>query len=406
MELGPIFRALLRNRSRFWLITLEIALTLAVSVNCFVILQRERDRLLRPSGLDEANQIVVATEPWSEEFADDAFLDLQREEDLRRLRALPGVRAVTAMNQIPISRAGSGTGRKAEGADQSESVFVGYFYVADDALETLGVELREGRGFEPGDFPTREEEDAGDVVRNVLLTADVADRLYPEGALGKVIQNDGGEVSNVVVGVIEQMHNSWPTSTAADRAMLLPGRPGHRTLMRYLIRTEPGQVDPVFSRVEEELLAANTERVVTVQTMTEVKNRTYRVSRAMITVLVGVMILLGIVTGLGIIGLTAFSVTERTRQIGTRRALGAGRFDILRYFLLENWMVTGFGLVLGLGLTFGLNYLLVQAADAPKVGGELVVLVMAGLWLLGQLAALAPALRATRIAPVAATRTI
>lgn len=140
--------------------------------------------------------------------------------------------------------------------------------------------------------------------------------------------------------------------------------------------------------------------------MQEVRARTYRTSRAMITVLVSVMVLLALVTALGIVGLTAFSVTERTRQIGTRRALGAGRWAILRYFLIENWMVTGFGLALGSALTFGLNVLLVGVAGAPKVGGELVAAAMIGLWLLGQVAALAPALRATRVAPVAATRTI
>lgn len=405
MELGPIFRALLRNRSRFWLITIEIALTLAIAVNCFAILRQQREKLLRPSGLDEANQIAVTTEPWGEAFEDEAFVDDQREEDLRRLRSLPGVRAAAAFQQIPLSSSGAGTGRKRQGADPAETVFVGYFVVTQGAVETLGVKLREGRAFEASDFPTRDEDNDA-LVRNVLLTASVADELYPEGALGRVIENDGGEISNVVVGVIEHMHNSWPLSDLSGNTMLLPGRPGSRTLMRYLVRTDPGQVDAVLPRAEEELLAAEPERVVTVRTMQEVRARTYRTSRAMITVLVSVMVLLALVTALGIVGLTAFSVTERTRQIGTRRALGAGRWAILRYFLIENWMVTGFGLALGSALTFGLNVLLVGVAGAPKVGGELVAAAMIGLWLLGQVAALAPALRATRVAPVAATRTI
>jgi putative ABC transport system permease protein len=63
-----------------------------------------------------------------------------------------------------------------------------------------------------------------------------------------------------------------------------------------------------------------------------------------------------LVTALGIVVLTAFSVAERQRQIGTRRGLGADRAAIVRHFLLENWMVTSFGVVLGASLAYALNF--------------------------------------------------
>ena len=97
----------------------------------------------------------------------------------------------------------------------------------------------------------------------------------------------------------------------------------------------------------------------------------------------------------------AQALSERTRQIGTRRALGASRAAILRYFLLENWLATTLGIALGLAGAFGLNILLVQAVNAQRLGLAVPLIGMAILWITGLLAALGPALRATKIAPAA-----
>ncbi|PYQ51517.1 MAG: cell division protein FtsX, partial [Acidobacteria bacterium] len=117
-------------------------------------------------------------------------------------------------------------------------------------------------------------------------------------------------------------------------------------------------------------------------------------------------VLLVLVTSLGIVGLTSFSVAERTRQIGTRRALGARKADILRQFLLENWLITTMGLTLGVGLAYGLNIGLVNVASGAKLSGALLVSGVVLLWAAGLLATLAPALRAARISPAIATRNV
>jgi putative ABC transport system permease protein len=119
-----------------------------------------------------------------------------------------------------------------------------------------------------------------------------------------------------------------------------------------------------------------------------------------------VIVLLVLVTSLGIVGLTSFSVAERTRQIGTRRALGARRTDILAHFLLENWLITTMGLSLGVALAYGLNIGLLSAVSGAKLSGALVVSGVFVLWLAGLLATLAPALRAARISPAIATRNV
>jgi putative ABC transport system permease protein len=119
-----------------------------------------------------------------------------------------------------------------------------------------------------------------------------------------------------------------------------------------------------------------------------------------------VVVLLVLVTSLGIVGLTSFSVTERTRQIGTRRALGARRRDVLGHFLAENWLLTTLGIVIGVGLAFAVNVGLVSGVEGAKLRWPLLAVGVVGLWAAGLLATLAPALRASRISPAIATRNV
>ena len=125
--------------------------------------------------------------------------------------------------------------------------------------------------------------------------------------------------------------------------------------------------------------------------LTEIKERFQSQSALLVTILSLVIFLLLFVTSLGIVGLTVFSVAERTRQIGTRRALGARKADILRYFLLENWLVTTMGLVLGVALAYGLNVALVTRLNGTKIDAGLVILGVALLWIAGLAATYFPA---------------
>ena len=188
--------------------------------------------------------------------------------------------------------------------------------------------------------------------------------------------------------------------------MLIPRRPVGERGTRYMVRTEPGMTDDLYTRVETELLRANPGRLVSVRTLEEIKAETYLPSTVVSQMLGGLSVLLVLVTSLGIIGLTSFSVTQRTREIGTRRALGATRVAILRYFLVENWLVTSVGLGLGLVLTYGLNFALAHGAEVVRIGWGHVATGMALLWLAGLIAALAPAWRGTTVPPVVATRTV
>jgi len=112
------------------------------------------------------------------------------------------------------------------------------------------------------------------------------------------------------------------------------------------------------------------------------------------------------VTALGIVGLASFWVAQRRKQIGIRRALGATRADILRYFQIENFLIVTFGIVLGIVLAVGINLSLMKLFEVPRLPYWYLPIGALVLWLLGQLAVLAPALRAAAVPPVVATRSV
>ena len=112
------------------------------------------------------------------------------------------------------------------------------------------------------------------------------------------------------------------------------------------------------------------------------------------------------VTSLGIVGLASFSVNRRTRQIGTRRALGATKTAVLRYFMTENFLISMVGVLFGAALTIGLNILMIETFSLTRIAWYLVPVAMLALLGIGQLAVLGPARRASAVPPAVATRTV
>ena len=421
MELGPIVRALRRNKTRFGLIAFEIALTLAIVTNCVTMILEARTKMVRPSGFDDANIVRVTSTPFDPAFREDGYLDNSVRADLLALRSTPGVVAATNTNFLPWQGGGSSTEMKPLGS--KGEMLRTQIYNADEAtFDALGVKATEGTAF------TAEHTDA-DTLRlralfkiqremgqdglpkekfsqDVVISRAYGKLAFGDGSpLGKMLEDSDGDTYRVV-GIIDDFYNpyGWPIHEyvvffASRRRSYESGAP-------YLIRTEPGRTAEVARLLEDRLIAVNGGRNLRVRTLEEVKGQYFGGQRITVTLMSGIVVLLVLVTSLGIVGLTSFSVTERTRQIGTRRALGARKTDIVRHFLLENWVVTTFGLVLGVVLAYGLNMGLMSGAAATKLGWPMVVSGVALLWTAGILATLAPAVRASRISPAIATRNV
>ena len=177
--------------------------------------------------------------------------------------------------------------------------------------------------------------------------------------------------------------------------------------MSYLVRTEPAAYADLFTDLEERLATVSSERIIRTRSLMEIKMGGQFVNLFTVRILSAIALLLLAVTALGIYGMTSFAVTERTRQIGTRRALGARQIDIVRFFLVENAMITFTGIGIGLLMAFAMNAAIVGAAtNASRLPAGLVLAGVLLVWTIGAVAALLPALRGARVSPVVAARSI
>ena len=411
MEFRPILNALMRNKTGLLLIALQVAITLAIVCNSvFIILQRI-EKVNRPSGMDETALFTIT----SLGFAPDFDLRGSLRQDLEALRSIPGVIDATTINSVPLSNGGWSEGittlPESVPEEQRKNTPTAIYILDEHGVNTLGAHLVAGRNFTADDVSYRSRDDKG-TPNSVIVTQALADQLYPDGnAVGKPIYSGlGGKgSSSTIVGVLERLQAPWVGWDKVEHAMLVPQYQDGEfdSSSRYLVRTEPGRRDEIMKEAERKLGEINTGRIVRgLRSVEEVRGESYRQDRAMTIVLTTVIFSLLAVTGLGIVGMVSFWVTRRVKQIGTRRALGARRFDIRRYFMIENVIVVGVGIAIGLLLTYGFNLWLMKHYELPRLAWYYAPLGALTVLLLGQLAVFGPATRASRVSPAVATRTV
>jgi len=402
MEFRPILSAMLRNKTGVFLVGLQIALTLAVVANAVFIIMQRVEKIDRPPGIDSDNLIFVQSYGFGPGYDHRATV----REDLELLRAMPGVVAATSINALPMS----GGGRQSNygvvpDPDKAQTV-VNTYDVDEAGAAALGVKLAAGRAFTQQEVQYNPEPNNSDFVPSVIMTRDVARDLFgDEPALGKTIYDGLGQ-SAVVVGVIENMLGAWVSFDKPSHVMLLP-RVANGPTVRYAVRTEPGRRDALISEIEKKLSESNLHRAITwVRPHTYYVQRSYRADSRMVAFLGVIVALMVSVTALGIVGLASFHVNVRTKQIGTRRAVGARKIDIIRYFMIENWLLTTAGVAAGSVLAFAFGFWLSAEYSLPRLQPVYVVAGVVALWILGQLAVFVPARRAAAIPPATATRTV
>ena len=403
-EIGPIFRAMLRNKVGVILVALQIAVTMTVIVNSvYIIIERSKE-MQRDSGIDNENSFSLTSTGFAENFNTPITVT----EDLNSLRALPGVVDAIQINAVPNSGSGWSMGLKTQSGVEYDAVGTAVYMVDDHGINALDVEISAGEPFAATAIGMR---DVGQVTwpDKTIITKAMAENLFPDipyhSVVGKTvfINNDD---PMIVVGIIDKLQAPWVGWNNLENDMLSPERMDFKG-SRYFVRTKPGQRDSVMKQVEELLANSNKGRLIQrMRSVEETRERSYRGHTAMIKILTTVMIILTIVTALGIVGLASFSVNQRKKQIGTRRALGASQSAIVRYFMLENFLISSIGVILGAALTIGLNIILVNTFGLNKLDWFYIPIGMLALWLVGQSAVLGPAKKAANIPPALATRTV
>lgn len=401
MEIRPILSAMLRNKTGALLVGLQIALTLAVVANAVSIITQRIEKMNRPTGMDTANTFFVQSFGFGPKYDHEATV----RRDLDVIRSLPGVVAAASISGIPLSGSGSSATFGAE-ADPRKVTIEANFYRADEqALQALGVALSEGRFFHKEEVEYLESSTSR-FAPVIVMTRDMAKALFgDEPALGRQVHDGLGQTSTVI-GIVDHMLGSWVDWDKLTQLVFVP-EVQFGPIARYAIRAEPGMRDALMAEIEQRLASAELSRAITmVKSHEEIIARSYRADSRMVAFL-GVLVgLIFIVTALGIVGLASFHVGVRTKQIGTRRAVGARKIDIIRYFMVENLLLTTGGVAIGALLAFGFGQWLSRVYSLPPLSPIYIVGGTVLLTVLGQVAVFVPALKAAAIPPAIATRTV
>ena len=369
MDILPIISAMRRNKVGALLIGLQMAVTLAILCNGLFIVQQRLALSTVPTGLDEAN-VFVLTNQWVGNPPD---LKARTQADLAALRSLPGVVTATATNSYPMSNGGNSEGVKLD-PDQQEATATTALYMVDErGLQAMGVKLIAGRNFNADEVLDKAGFDDQVPPSATIITRALAEKLFPgQNALGKSIYVQYQKHTVPIVGIVDRLQVPWVggeswASTFEGYSTIEPYRffTGYN---HYLIRTQPGQLASVVQAAQKQLYKLSRERVLEkAMPMLEARKLAYKDDRGLAIILIVVCASLLAVTAFGIVGLTSYWVAQRRRQIGIRRALGATRNAIVRYFQTENLMIAVSGAAVGVALAVALNLWMVSSFSMARL---------------------------------------
>jgi predicted permease len=322
---------------------------------------------------------------------------------LERLDAVPGIVSAALAIDLPLDLSSHGMGVYPEGwtgTEGREYLDADFNIVSAGYFETVAIPVLQGRAFQADD-----REDAEPVA---VVSRTLADRVWPgASALGRRIRvptSDTDEAWYTVVGVVEDVKNQIITETP-EPFLYLPLAQAYRPSVYVVVKSAGGmaRVAPLLRRTVLDVDGTlSVTPVLSLGRFTGIGVLPQRIA-ASITSVLGLLALL--LAGIGIYGVVAVAVTQRTREIGIRMALGAGRGRVLALILRGGLALALPGLVLGGAAAMGVGYLLrflllgLSPVDPVALGG--VSLLLLGVVLL---ASVVPARRAAAVHPVEALR--
>lgn len=411
MELRPILSAMRRNKVGAILIGVQMAITLAILCNALFIIEQRVALSKRPTGMDESDVFAIANQ-WVGNPPD---LAAKLRADLAALRSMPGVVDAVASNSFPLHNGGSTEGIKLNPDQKDESALTALYLADEHGLQAFGLKLIAGRNFNSDEVLDKVGYTDVTPPPAVIITRTLAAKLFPgkdglgQSALGRSVYFEGQPKQVPIVGIVDRLQVPWTEaggwgSKFNDNSTIEPFRFVF-AYAYYIVRAQPGRLAAVMKAAEKKLIDVDRARVLRkIETLTEARADAYQDDRGLVIILGVVCAALVAVTAFGIVGLTSYWVAQRRRQIGIRRALGATRNAIIRYFQTENFLIAAAGSLVGIGLAIALNLWMVTAFEMERLHAGYAFIGAILVLLLGQSAVLWPALKAASIPPALATR--
>ncbi|HKQ77764.1 MAG TPA: ABC transporter permease [Blastocatellia bacterium] len=383
------------------LVVSEIALALIVLVGAGLLLNSFL-RLLRVEiGIQTSNLLTVEINLPSVRYGNVEGYMAKRlnfyGQVTDRIRALPGVTSVGAIDRLPLSGDQRVWTFRKEGQTlaPSERPAAGFQFATKDYFQAMGMQIRRGRAF------TESDREGSPLV--VIVNESFARNFYPnEDPLGKriIIRNRPEAIE--IIGVVNDIRHFGP-----DQA------PGPEMYVHYnqligealplVVRTK-SEPEALIGVVRREIRAVDPEVAVgKVRTMTQMMSATLAERRFALFLLGGFAAVALLLAAIGIYGVMAYAVTVRTREIGIRMALGAQTGDVLSLIIKQGLSLALIGVVIGLVGAFALTRLMADLLFSVSATDPLTFIVIALLLILIMtLACWIPARRATKVDPTVA----
>lgn len=387
------------------LIAGQVALSVTLLIGAAMLVRSLRNLQATDVGFDRDHLVIADLDFNSRGYVGTPLATLVRDLQ-RRLAAIPGVAAVTFSNNGIFSGSDSHTTIEVPGFSPRtpDDTTIAYDLVGPGYVSAIGAHLVAGR-----DLGTIDENKP---ARTAVVTRGLADFYFPhQNAIGRYI-HFSDSIAVQIVGVIEDARDHRMTG-ALDRRLYFPyvhtdtgsAQLGNPDGLRFEIRAvgDPSSmVEPVRRAIVAVDPSLPIDGIDPVSTLIAGLIR-QEILLARLATAFGVLALA--LAAIGLYGVMSYSVARRTAEMGLRAALGAQRTDVVRLVLRDALVVVAVGLVVGLPLAIALMRLVqsqlhgVGAADPASIGLAVSILVLSAI-----VAALAPAFRASRVAPIIALR--
>lgn len=313
------------------------------------------------------------------------------EADVAKVKKIPGVTAAAPMMII--------SGVPTAGTQKAEGAFI--IATLPETITIVNRKVGEGRFLETGD------------IKSVTLGSNIAKQLFPDGnPIGKTVLIRGTEFS--VVGVMEpEKEGGLNFGPSFGDAIYLPFETGKSlnggvaNIMEIdVTAATPEDVGGVVSAIRQDLKVSHGGQedftVLTAEDQLKIFDSILNILTSFVAAIAAISLFVG---GIGIMNIMLVSVTERTREIGVRKAIGASNRQILGQFLIEAIVISLVGGLLGVVASFGLSLIIRAAADiTPVFNIEAFVIAVGVSTLVGVIFGMAPAVKAARKNPIEALR--
>ncbi|HVH55783.1 MAG TPA: ABC transporter permease [Vicinamibacterales bacterium] len=398
-----------RHRFRNALVVVEMALAVVLLVGAGLMVRSLWSLQQIRLGFDPVNVLTMRVSLPQASYQRPEQVIAFFEGLLASVRSLPGVKVAGAVRSLPLGSTIGDWGLQIEGFVPPPGTNAkGDWQIATPGyLEAIGERIIRGRGIAP--------EDRTDSQPVALINEDMARKYWPgQDPLGRRIRLGGDSPDRpwvTVVGIVGDVRHNELTGVVKEK-FYIPHTQWHRSSgnpirsMTLVLKTsaDPASLtSPVragLRRLDPNLPVAD------IRTMEDVVGATLSTPRFTGMLLLVFALLALVLSAIGIYGVLSYVVSRRTREIGIRVAIGAGRLQVLQMVLGQGIALTLTGVVIGIGIAIWASTLMRDMLHGVKPGDPLTfAAVGAVLTIVAILASLVPALRATRVDPVIALKT-